>query len=110
MYFSRNYRITKLLLLSFTAIIFLSCDQNKVIDEDKFIELYTDILIAKDTTAVVSQSKDSTVQIILRKHNITFDDYKTTVDYYNQESERWERFFNSAVTYLESKKKQVSEK
>ena len=90
------------------AIIFLlssGCDQNKVIEEGKFIEIYTDIIIAKDTTSGKSQTKDAVIKGVLAGHNVTFDDYKSTVQYYNQDSERWEKFFSKATSYLEAKRK-----
>lgn len=95
------------IIFFFAFIIFLSfsCDQNKIIEEQKFIKIYTDIIIAKDTTFGTSQSKDAVIKGVLAKYSVTLDDYKSTVQYYNLDSERWEQFFAKAITYLEEKRK-----
>lgn len=95
------------IIIILTFIFFLSsgCEQNKVIEEGKFIEIYTDIIIAKDTTSGNSQSKDAVIKNILAKYKVTLDDYKNTVQYYNQDSERWEKFFAKAIAYLEETRK-----
>jgi hypothetical protein len=101
------------LIPTYLAFIFLftsGCHQNKIIDEEKFIEIYTDIIIARDTTSVkeISASNDSIIKNVLVKHNVTLQEYQATVDYYNQESERWEKFFSKAIKYLDEKRKNVS--
>lgn len=86
------------------------CNHTKTIDEKKFIEIYTDIIIAKDTTSIkeISASDNSIIKDVLEHHNVTIEEYKVTVDYYNQESERWEKFFSKAIKYLEEKRKDAS--
>ena len=98
------YSSFKIAFIAFILFLLPSCNQNKIIEEEKFIEIYTDIIIAKDTTSVTTQSKDAVIKSVLAKHNVTLDAYKTTVQYYNQDSERWEKFFAQAITYLEKKR------
>ena len=99
----------KIFILAFLLFLLPGCNQNKIIQEEKFIEIYTDIIIAKDTVSETAQAKDAVIKGVLTKYNITLDDYKTTVEYYNRDSERWEKFFAQAITYLE-KKRQKSAK
>jgi hypothetical protein len=93
--------------LFFILYIFISlnCNENNIIEEDKFIQIYSDIIIANDTISSPSQVSDSILLSILNKHGETKDDYKATIEYYNEDSERWEKFFSKAVTYLEKKRK-----
>jgi hypothetical protein len=88
------------------VVIYMSygCNRIKIIEEEKFIEIYTDIIIAKDTVSETKQSKDAIIKSVLAKHNVTPDAYKITIQYYNQDSERWEKFFSQAITYLEKKR------
>jgi hypothetical protein len=95
----------KIVILSFLLFLLSGCDTNKIIEEEKFIEIYTDIIIAKDTVSETTMSKNALIKSILVKYNVTFDEYKTTVEYYNEDSERWEKFFAQAITYLEKKRK-----
>jgi hypothetical protein len=89
------------------CILFLSfgCNQNKIIEEEKFIKIYTDIIIANDTTSGISQLKDAVIKKVLSKYSVSLDDYKATIQYYNQDSERWEKFFAKALANLEEKRK-----
>ena len=88
-------------------MLFLSfgCDRNKIIEEEKFIKIYTDIIIASDTTSGASQLKDAVISKVLSRHNVTLDEYKSTIQYYNQDSEKWEKFFAKAIANLEEKRK-----
>jgi hypothetical protein len=92
--------------ISILPLLF-GCDQNKIIEEEKFVKIYTDIIIAEDTTSASSKSKDDIIKAVLSRHNETIDDYKTTIQYYNQNSERWEKFFTKAIAYLEAKRRKV---
>jgi len=93
------------ILIACTLFVTNGCNQSKIIEEEKFIEVYTDMIIASDTTSEAINPKDEILKKILRKHNITFDDYKEAIQYYNQESQRWEKFFTKAIAYLEQKRK-----
>jgi hypothetical protein len=93
-----------ILLLVLTLIT--GCNQNKIIDEDKFIVIYSDLIIAKDTTSSQLQSSDAILKKILARNKIELADYKATVDYYNQDSQRWESFFSKTIAYLEKKRKE----
>jgi hypothetical protein len=94
------------MIIFLAVVIYMSsgCNRNKIIEEEKFIEIYTDIIIAKDTDSETKQSKDAIIKSVLAKYNVSPDAYKTTVQYYNQDSERWEKFFAQAITYLEKKR------
>ncbi len=96
----------------FSAVIFLlfvfislNCNQTKLIDEEKFVRIYTDILIYKDTASVDNLNNEAVLKSVLKNHNVSFEEYKLTVEYYNQDAERWEKFFAKALAYLESKQK-----
>lgn len=103
--FSSSFLITFLTLIFFLSI---DCNQNKIIDEEKFVKIYADIIIANDTISGASHSADTVLQRVLLKHNVTLEQYEATVQYYNQDSERWEKFFSKAIAYLEQKKKNAA--
>jgi len=95
----------------FAAVILfvsLSCNQTKLIDEEKFVLIYTDLLIYKDTASVDNLNNEAVLKSVLKNHNVSFEEYKSTVEYYNQDAERWEKFFTKAMAYLESKQKSAS--
>ena len=102
-----NFLSSYSIISFFVFILFLSfgCNQNKIIEEEKFIKIYTDLIIEKDTTSETSQLKDTVIKKVLSKHNVSLDDYKATVQYYNQDSERWEKFFAKAIANLEERRK-----
>ena len=94
-------------LINFSILFSPGCNQNKIIDEEKFIQVYTDIIFASDTISEKSLSKDEIINRVLANHKVTLDDYKSTVQYYNQQSERWEKFFSKAITYLDEKRRKA---
>ncbi|MBT8386607.1 MAG: DUF4296 domain-containing protein [Ignavibacteria bacterium] len=85
-------------------VIFLllsSCSEEEVIPEEKFIQVYVDLMIVQDTTRVNSMPLDSLKEIVFTKHNITSELYDKTVAEYNSSPENWEEFFDKAIAYLE---------
>ena len=84
----------------------ISCSDEKVIDEDKFILVYADLIIAQDTSKSSAET-DSIKQLVFSRHNITDNEYENTIDYYNRDPERWEEFFNKAIAHVESLRKET---
>ena len=103
-----NKFLVPFFIIPLLSILFFSssgCDQSEVIEEEKFIRVYTDVIIAIDTTSLTAESTNSLLIRILKKHNTTLDNYKSTLEFYNQDSERWEKFFAKAIARLEEKRK-----
>lgn len=92
-------------VLILTLALIAGCNQDRIIDEEKFIVIYSDFIIAKDTTSSQAQSTDAILKKILAKNKIELTDYKATIQYYNQDSQRWESFFSKTIAYLEKKRK-----
>jgi len=86
-------------------LLFLSCNKEKVIEEDKLVLIYSDMLIAQDTVTLSSAGLDSLRKAEFKKYNVTRELYKRTLDYYNQDSERWESFFDKVIAHVENLRK-----
>ena len=82
-----------LLLLSFTG-----CSHK--INEDKFILIYSDLVIAQDT-AKVNNNLDEIKNMIFKKYNVSETEYIETLNYYNGDPRKWEAFFNKTISHLE---------
>ena len=105
--FKYKYLKNFLSAILFIAIPLLAgCTKSKVIDEDKFIKVYSNLVISQDTTNITAKNIDSVKAKVYKKYNITDEEYKATINYYNQDPERWEKFFTKAIAYVESLKKQ----
>jgi formate-dependent nitrite reductase cytochrome c552 subunit len=101
---------TSLKFLSFpllSIILFFSCSDEKIIEEEKFIEVYIDLLIMQDTTSANQNSIDSIKSIVFQKHSITAKDYEQTIEQYNSSPEKWEEFFTKATAYVEKLKQEA---
>jgi Domain of unknown function (DUF4296) len=94
----------KLILLLF-LLSFAGCTHK--INEDKFILVYSDLVIAQDT--IKNNNNISTIKnTVFRKYNVTEKEYTETLNYYNSDPRKWEPFFNKTISHLEdlrSKKK-----
>ena len=94
--------------LFITIILFQGCEKEvKVIPEEKFINVYVDLLILQDTTSTDSLSLDSLKSLVFKNHNVSTEEYDATIHYYNSEPKKWEEFFDKAINYIEALKKEA---
>ncbi len=92
-------------ILFFISIFFFqNCSEETPVSEEKFIQVYVDLLIGRDTISVQSSSFDSLKTRIFTKHSISSEDYYSTLEYYKSYSEKWEELFDRAITYAEKLK------
>ena len=63
------------------------------------------MLIAQDTVTLSSAGLDSLRAAVFKKYNVTEELYKTTLDYYDKDSDKWENFFNKVIAHVDSLKK-----
>lgn len=91
-------------ILSLITILLLisSCSNERILDEHKFVKVYTDLVIAHDTIPESTANFDSVKQAIFKKYEITSGQYDSTVNYYNKDKERWQSFFNTATAYIDT--------
>jgi hypothetical protein len=102
---SSSLKIFPLLLIIF--LLFLSCEKQSPISEEKFIKVYVDLLILQDTTGTNSSAFDSLKTLVFKNHNISAEEYEATINYYNSEPKRWEGFFDKAIAYAEKLKNEA---
>ena len=94
-----------ILYLPFIILLFSSCNNEKIIEEDKLVQIYSDMLIAQDTVTLSPAGLDSLRNAVLKKYNVSEGLYKITLDYYDRDSGRWEKFFDKVIAHVESLKK-----
>ena len=87
---------------------FTSCSNDNVIDEDKFVKIYTDLVIAQDTTGNNKAVFDSLKLVIFKRYKVSEVQYDSTISYYNENVQRWEKFFDKATAYIQSLKNKNS--
>jgi hypothetical protein len=97
-------QLNKSAFLFFTSLLFsiliFNCSDDKIIEQDKFVLIYSDLLIAQDTVSFDEKTADSLKLSILKKHNVTKNDYEKTIEYYNEDLERWEEFFDKVTVHI----------
>jgi hypothetical protein len=94
-----HFRYSFLLLLISLSVI--GCSHR--INEDKFILIYSDLVIAQDTL----KSNNNPAEIkntVFKKYNVTEKEYSETLKYYNSDPRRWEAFFNKTISHVEGLK------
>ncbi len=87
------------------------CSHSRRIDEDKFVKIYTDIVIAQDTANANKNQIDEIKSKVFNRYDVTPALYDSTLSYYNSNPQRWEKFFDKTIKYVEglrdrSKKKE----
>ena len=84
-----------LLLILFS---FAGCSHK--ISEDKFILVYSDLVIAQDT--LKGNLKQGEIKnLVFKRYNVSENEYTETLNYYNSNSRKWEAFFNKTISHLE---------
>ncbi len=58
----------------------------------------------QDTLSDNSISNDSLKTLILQKYNVTDSIYSKTIEYYNNNPDKWEKFFEEAIKQVEELK------
>jgi hypothetical protein len=91
-----NFRYTFLWLS--LALFFAGCSHK--INEDKFILIFSDLVIAQDTLKVNNNIKEIKKRIF-KKYNVSESEYAETLNYYNSDPRKWEPFFNKTISHLE---------
>jgi len=79
-----------------------SCFDEKIIEQDKLVLIYTDLLIAQDTVTLDDRGVDSLKQSVFKKYNVTEKEYENTIEYYNDDLKRWEEFFDKVTAHIGS--------
>jgi len=96
---------TKNITIIFLITIFIfSCSKDYILPEDKFVKIYIDILVAQDTLTDNSISNDSLKTIILQKYDVADSVFTKTIEYYNYDPAKWEKFFEEAIKQVEKLK------
>lgn len=78
-----------------------SCKISASIDEKKFIKIYADMIFMQDTSFL---SQSTIKQKVLKKFNVKETDYDATIEYYNSDPEKWQKFFDCTIVYIEKLK------
>jgi hypothetical protein len=81
-----------------------ACSNKKVIEENKFVKVYSDLVIAQDTIPNNPSTFNSEKQKIFARYNVSSEEYKNTIEYYNQNYEKWKDFFDKVTTHIQSLK------
>ncbi|GAB4299947.1 MAG: hypothetical protein Kow0098_26880 [Ignavibacteriaceae bacterium] len=92
-------------VLFFSLPAFLpSCSEKNIIPEDDFVKIYAGLVIQQDTTQADFNEMKSLRSELLGQYGYNEEFYKQTIEYYNQQPERWEAFFDKVIAYVEQLK------
>ena len=64
------------------------------------------MVIAQDTARYTPDNFKPVQDKIFKENGITRGEYTATVDAFNRNPEKWEKFFDKAIAYVETLKKQ----
>jgi hypothetical protein len=91
----------KLPLLLLLLLFITGCSGR--IKEDKFILVYSDIVMAHDTAGTV-HDMTNIKNTVFKRYNVSSKEYDATLNYYNSDPRKWEPFFNKTIAHLEDLK------
>lgn len=91
--------------LIYLLLIFLVACKSTPVDDDKLIELYVDLVVAKekfihsDSLYMLEKAK------VLNSYNVNEEDYFNSLQSLEYDEKRWKSFFEHAKAYLDSLEK-----
>ena len=103
-----HLRLFNTLLLGIILIAqfsFTGCSKKKIIKQNKLVKIYADLVIAQDTTGPPPKNNEKLKKEILKRYNVSNQEYRETIAYYNKNPKEWDKFFKKVITYVEKLKK-----
>jgi len=102
----KNFNSKKLILLisflSLFILIFFVCKSNQVIEEQTFVNLYSDLLVTKElyrgNDSQYFKARDSLYKLY-KVNNLMVEQ---TLRFYNSDVEKWNKFFQKVIKRLET--------
>jgi len=94
-----KYYIPLILLL---VVLIVSCNSSKEIDEETFVQIYSELLISKEKYREDSKSFIAEREKIYKAYSVNRARVDETLEYYNSDPQRWKLFFEKVVKNLEN--------
>jgi hypothetical protein len=96
--------------LIFIIVVVQSCENSPVIEEKKLVKIYAEMIFMQDTSSL---SQSAIREKVLKKFKVDENDYSKSINYYNNNPEKWPKFFDEVTAYIEKlkpKPKKIDEK
>lgn len=97
----------KIILLIAISFTILNCKSNYRIDEKSFVNLYADLLVAKEIYRGNDSGYIKARDSIYTSYNVNHFMVEKTLEYYNSDIEKWKQFFEKVVRRLEEQQTQI---
>ena len=101
----------KLQIIFIILVFFLQfCqkEQASVIDTDKFIEIYSRLLIINELK-VEKETRDRLIRELFNKNNVSATEIDSTVSYYNSKSREWVTIYKRVREKIQNLKSEYQE-
>ena len=103
--FSHNIFLKYSIIFLFIIILLPACENKSEISEDTLVKIYTDVVIAQDTSDADSLDFTEVNQAVFNRYNVTAEDYRKSIMLLNEDAERWQEFFDKVIKYAENLKR-----
>lgn len=97
-------RKTLLLISSFLflSILFFVCKSTNRIEEDEFVKIYSNLLVIKEIYRGDNKSYINARDSLYKAFKVNQIQIDNTLEYYNNDPERWKKFYSKVIEHLES--------
>lgn len=108
-WYSVFVRIMKYSLLIILLVTLLACSRKdfstRPISDERFEDLYIELLDSMHTTqpATLDSLPDPVSERILQRHNVSLEEFKATVAFYNAETRKWKDFYEHVAAKMEQR-------
>lgn len=88
------------------SVLFISSCSKRTLNEDDFAKIYAEMVIAQDTALYANNNFKLIQDAIFKKYGISRLEYSETIESYKKDPQKWEKFFDKAISYVEALKKE----
>lgn len=99
-----KYYSVLIYLTFFLTFFFIGCSkvEKKILPEEKFIEILTDVMIV-DNLAIPQHEKLALLQTLFKKHEITAEQFSFTKQHYKENADFWIRVYQNVRNRIKEK-------
>jgi hypothetical protein len=107
-----NIKYFPLLLLLFSILFFISCSkkEDKNLNKDRFIEIYSDILLISANNKFTDTERKSKIDSLFKSFNTNEKAFRNTVEEFNENPEEWKEIYKKMLDRFEKMKDTTKQK
>jgi len=95
----------KILICILVVFVLAGCSKDEVDDTDKFIDVYSEMLVISANKTLTDSIRKQQVDSLLVANKYTVDEFKEITDNYANNPSKWKDIYKEIVEKIDAKKR-----